>query len=363
MIDKRQIAISKPYVGPEEKAAVMEVLDSGVLAQGPRTAAFEKAFAAAIGTKHAVATSSGTTALHLALLAHGVGPGDEVVTSPFTFIASANSVLFTGAKVVFADIDPVTFNVDPAAVEAAITPRTKAILPVHLYGQPADMDPLVALAKKHGLALVEDAAQAIGAAYKGKRAGSFGTGAFSLYATKNVMSAEGGMVTTDDDAIAELCRTLRQHGMRRRYHHDLLGFNFRMTDLHAAIGLAQLARLDAFSAARQKNARALTEGLHRVKTPVVAPDRTHVFHQYTVRLEGGAEARDRAVERLNERGVGCGVFYPVPAHKQAHLRERGHGAEHLPHAEAAAREVFSLPVHPGLTPEDLAYIVQEVEAL
>ena len=248
------IPISKPYIGEEEKKAVLEVLDSGMLVQGPRVAKFEEKFAAACGTKFAVATSSGTTALHLALLAHGIGPGDEVITTPFTFMASVNSILYTGAKPVFVDIQADSFNIDPEQVERAVTPRTKAILPVHLYGQSCDMDRLMAIAARHQLAVIEDACQAVGAEFHGKRVGGFGTGCFSLYATKNVMSAEGGMITTDDEALAQKCRMLRNHGMQRRYYHDLLGYNFRMTDLNAAIGLAQIERLEAFTAQRQANA-------------------------------------------------------------------------------------------------------------
>lgn len=360
---KRMIPISKPFVGEEEKKAVLEVLDSGMLVQGPRTAALEAAFAKVVGVKHAVATSSGTTALHVALLAHGIGPGDKVITTPFTFIASVNSIVYCGAKPVFADIDEATFNVDPKAIEAAITPKTKAIMPVHLYGSMCDMDAIMAIAKKHKLAVIEDSAQAVGATYKGKQAGSFGTGAFSLYATKNIMSAEGGMITTDDDAIAELSRTIRQHGMRRRYYHDILGFNFRMTDLHAAVGLAQLGRLQDFTDKRRKNASYLNEHLTSVKTPIVPANVGHVWHQYTVRLTGGAERRDKAVAQLNEAGVGCGVFYPVPAHKQTHIVEMGLGKADVPVADKLSAEVFSLPVHPSLSTEDLETIVREVNKL
>ncbi|MDY7042585.1 MAG: DegT/DnrJ/EryC1/StrS family aminotransferase, partial [Chloroflexota bacterium] len=252
------IAIAKPLMGAEEKQAVLAVLDSGMLAQGDRVAEFEEAFAAFCGVKHAIATSSGTTALHVALLAHGIGPGDEVITTPFTFIASANSVLYVGAKPVFVDIDPTTFNLDPAKIEAAITPRTKAILPVHLFGLPCEMPAISVLAKEHGLAVIEDACQAHGADIKGRRAGSFGTGCFSFYPTKNITTAEGGMITTDADDIAEHARLIRSHGMRRRYYHESLGYNFRMTDIHAAIGLAQLPKLESFNERRIANARYLS---------------------------------------------------------------------------------------------------------
>ncbi len=355
------IPISKPFIGDEEKKLVMEVLESGMLAQGPKVALLEERFAALCGVKHAIATTSGTTALHVALLAHGVGPGDEVITTPFTFIASANSILFTGARPVFVDIDPETFNLDPAKIEAAITPRTKAIMPVHLYGYVCEMDAIRAIAEKHNLAIVEDACQAVGATYCGKVAGSFGTGAFSLYATKNVMSGEGGMITTDDDHIAEQCRLIRNHGMKVRYYHEMVGFNFRMSDLHAAIGLAQMDRLKEFTEKRTRNAAYLNENLRTVITPKVKENYGHVWHQYTIRLDGGRN-RDAAVKQLNAAGVGTGIFYPVPAHQQQYMRQLA-GEFHLPVAEALAKEVISLPVHPRLSQADLEKIVTEVNKL
>lgn len=355
------IPISKPYIGEEEKQLVMEVLNSGMLVQGPKVAALETRFAEISNVKHAIATSSGTTALHIALLAHGIGPGDEVITTPFTFIASASSVLFTGAKPVFVDIDEETFNIDPALIEAAITPRTKAILPVHLYGYVCDMDALQAIAEKHNLVIIEDACQAVGATYKDKVAGSFGTGTFSLYATKNVMSGEGGMITTNDDNFAEKCKLLRSHGMKVRYYHDMLGYNFRMTDLHAAIGLAQMERLAPFTEKRRSNARFLSENINSVITPKVKEGYGHVWHQYTIRVDGGRD-RDAAVKKLAEGGVGTGIFYPVPAHQQSYIVEML-GSVHLPVAEKLAKEVISLPVHPQLSQADLETIVAEVNKL
>jgi len=354
------ISIAKPLIGAEEKQAVMDVLDSGMLAQGPRVKAFEEAFAAMCGVKHAVATSSGTTALHVALLAHGIAPGDEVITSAFTFIASANSVLFTGARPVFVDIDPVTFNLDPAKIEAAITPRTKAIMPVHLFGLTCDMAPIMEIAARHHLVVLEDACQSHGAEYQGQRAGSFETGAFSLYPTKNITSAEGGMITTNDDVIAEKCRVIRQHGMRRRYYHDELGFNFRMTDLHAAIGLAQLAKLERFNAARSANAAYLSANLKGVITPAVPTGYRHVFHQYTIRVEDGQ--RDALAQHLTANGVGNMVYYPVPIHQQTfYVNELGYDVR-LPETERAAAEVLSLPVHPALSQADLETIVAAVNS-
>jgi perosamine synthetase len=351
------ISIAKPQIGEEEKGAVLEVLDSGMIAQGPRVKAFERAFAEMCGVKYAVATSSGTTALHVALLANGIGEGDEVITSPFTFIASANSILYTGARPIFIDIDPPTFNLDPTQIEAAITPRTKAILPVHLFGLSCDMDSIMAIAQKHGLKIIEDACQSHGALYKGKRVGSFGTGAFSFYPTKNMTSAEGGMITTDDFKVDEKCRAIRQHGMRRRYYHDELGFNFRMTDIHAAIGLEQIKKLERYNQKRQENAKFFSERLKGVLIPCAADGCEHVYHQYTVRVPGNK--RDALRIHLEERGVGSEIYYPVPVHKQIFYEEMGYNLS-LPEAERAASEVLSLPIHPSLTRSDLETIVDEV---
>ena len=358
MGENQMINIAKPLIGSEEKQAVLEVLDTGIIAQGPRVKAFEEAFAEFCGVKYAIATTSGTTALHLALLANGIGEGDEVITTSFTFIASANSILFVGARPVFVDIDPDTFNLKPELIENAITPRTRAILPVHLYGLSCDMDQIMSIAEKHGLKVIEDACQSHGASFKGKKVGSFGTGTFSLYPTKNMTSAEGGMITTDDEEIAEKCRVLRQHGMRRRYYHDELGFNFRMTDVHAAIGLAQLQKLESFNEARQKNANYLSNNLIGIKVPFVPVNRSHVYHQYTIRA--GGDRRDALREYLMNHGVGSEVYYPVPIHKQSfYQQELGYDLI-LPESELAAMEVLSLPVHPSLTPSDLNTIVSIV---
>jgi perosamine synthetase len=356
------IPIARPLIEEEEKAAVLAVLESGQLAQGPQVAAFEEEFAAFCGVRHAIATSSGTTALHLALLAQRIGPGDEVITSPFTFISSANAILFAGARPVFADIEPDTFNLDPSQVEALVTPRTRAIMPVHLFGHPCDMGALLEIAAARGLVIVEDACQAHGATVNGRRVGSFGTGCFSFYPTKNMTTAEGGMITADDDEVAERARLLRNHGMRQRYYHDFIGYNFRMTDLQAALGRVQLQKLPRRTEQRVANAAYLTErlaGLDGVTPPVVRDGVSHVFHQYTVRLRG---ERDRAREQLRERGVGSEVYYPLPVHRQAFYREMGYDDD-LPLAECASREVLSLPVHPALSHDDLDRIVEEVAAL
>ena len=352
------INMAKPQIGDEEKKAVLEVLDSGIIAQGPRVKAFEEAFAAMCGVKFAAATSSGTTALHTALLAHGIGGGDEVITSAFTFIASANSILYTGARPVFIDIDPATFNLNPALIEAAITPHTKAILPIHLYGLCCDMDAIMAIAKKHGLVVIEDACQSHGAEYKGHKVGSFGTGTFSLYPTKNMTSGEGGMITTNDPVIDEKCRVIRQHGMRKRYYHDELGFNFRMTDIHAAIGLEQLKKLEHFNEIRQANAKFLSTHLEGVTVPAVPEGCKHVYHQYTIRVPGGK--RDGLRTYLQEKGVGSEVYYPVPIHQQTfYVKELGYNID-LPETERAAKEVLSLPVHPALSTADLETIVAAI---
>jgi len=351
------IPMAKPLIGEEEKQAVLQVLDSGILAQGPRVAAFEKAFAEACGVQHAIATSSGTTALQVALLAHGIGEGDEVITSPFTFIASANSVLYVGAKPVFVDIDARTFNLDASQIEAAITPKTKAILPIHLYGLCADMDAIMAIAEKHHLIVIEDACQAHTAKINGKCAGSFGTGTFSLYPTKNMTSAEGGMITSNDDAIAEKCRVLRNHGMRRRYYHDELGYNLRMTDVHAAIGHAQLLKLAKFNQARAKNAAYYDTNLKGVVTPYVPENCEHIYHQYTLRVPHGK--RDGLREFLTKNEIGSEIYYPLPIHQQGFYREML-GEMSFPVAEQAAAEVLSIPVHPSLTQTDLEFVAGKI---
>ena len=362
MIDK-MIPIARPIIDEGEISAVTAVLRSGIIAQGKKVEEFEGAFAEFIGTKYAVAVNSGTAALHIALLTQGIGEGDEVITSPFTFIATANSILFTGAKPIFADIEEDTFNIAPDNIAEKITPRTKAIMPVHLYGQPCDMKKVMRIAQEHGLMVTDDACQAHGAEYEGKRVGSFGTGCFSFYPTKNMTTGEGGMITTNDEDIAQKARMIRSHGQRQRYFHEILGYNYRMTDIAAAIGLCQLGKLEEFSSKRIENAKFLTKGLGGIKgllPPKVRSNVKHVFHQYTVRVsqEFGIP-RDELRQKLMDKGVGTEIYYPLPIHKQPLYQNLGYN-DHLPNSEKAATEVLSLPVHPSLTKKDLEYIVDSL---
>ncbi len=352
------IRLSVPQLGPAEQAAVAEVLASGQLCQGPRVRAFEQAFADWCGARFAVAVSSGTAALHIALLAHGIGPGDEVVTPAFSFVASANCCLYVGARPVFADIRPDTFTLDPEDVVRRMTRRTKGIVAVHLFGQPCDMEALAAIAQDRGLVLVEDACQAHGARDGGRQAGSWGTACYSFYATKNMTTMEGGMITTASSEIAERARMLRDHGSRERYRHELLGYNLRMTDVQAAIGLVQLPKVDAWNDRRRCNAARLTSGLTGVAgitPPAVRSGVEHVFHQYTVR----AADRDDLRQRLRDAGIASDVYYPTPIPAQPLYVRLGYEVE-LPETERACREVLSLPIHPGLSEADIDRIVSVV---
>src|SRR3954470_22007506 len=332
---------------------------SGMLAQGPEVAAFEQEFAEHFGLGRAcVAVNSGTSGLHLGLLAAGIKAGDEVIVPSFTFAATANSVALTGATPVFADIDPATFTLDAEAVEAAVTDRTVGIMPVHLYGQPADMTRLGRLAERRGLQIFEDAAQAHAATWQGQPVGTFGTFAmFSLYPTKNMTSGEGGMVSCATDEVARMVKLLRNQGMQRRYENEVVGFNCRMTDVHAAIGRVQLTKLAGWTKQRQENAAFLDANLRGVVVPPVAPDATPVYHQYTIRVPEDRDGFATALQQ--EYGIGTGVYYPIPNHR---LPSFGLALD-LPETERAAREVLSLPVHPSLTQEDLERIVEAVNAL
>ena len=352
-VDRQFIPVAKPLIGDAEKRAVMKVLDSGQLAMGSRTEAFEKAFAEYVGAKHAIGVNSGTAALIVALQAHGVGPGDEVITTPFSFIATATSIIACGATPVFVDIDPFDLNLDPNQVEDAITDQTKAIMPVHLYGHPARIADIQELCEDNGLALVEDAAQAHGAEHAGRRVGTFGTGCFSFYPTKNMTTGEGGIITTNDDEVARLCRIIRSHGQEVRYKHDYFGLNWRMQDMNAAIGLVQMDYIEDWNEARIANAEKLASLIRTVETPRVRDGDRHVFHQFTVRVP---RDRDGVQKQLQEAGIGSAVHYPIPIHQQPIMRQMGFGEGSFPVAEAAAEHVLSLPVHPSLGPEDVESI-------
>ncbi len=356
------IPAAKPLFGEEERAAVDEVLRSGMVAQGPQVAAFEEEFSAQLlGGRRCQAVSSGTAGLHVGLLACGVGPGDEVIVPSFTFAATANAVALTGAKPVFADIEPGSFCLDAESVRSAITGRTRGVMPVHLYGHPADMAAIGEVAERHGLEIYEDAAQAHGASLEGRRVGTWGRFAmFSLYPTKNMTSGEGGMVACADEEVARMVRLLRNQGMERQYANEVVGLNVRMTDLHAAIGRVQLGKLAGWTAQRQATAAFYDAELRGVVTPPVAPGAVHVYHQYTVRVEAGE--RDRMVAALREEhGVGTGVYYPTPAHRLASLAP--YARAELPETDRAAGEVISLPVHPALTQEDRERVVAAVNAV
>jgi len=353
------IHISKPDIGPAEEEAVLEVLRSGMLAMGKKTAEFESAWAEYCGVKHAILMANGTVASEAILRCLGIGPGDEVITVSFTFNATVSVILQAGARPVFVDIRESDFTMDPDLVEAAITPRTKAIMPVHLYGLMADMELLADIARRHGLALIEDAAQAHGATCGGRKAGQYGPSMFSLYATKNLMTGEGGFATTDQDDLADKLRLYRNHGMRVRYYHDGLGTNFKPTDLAAALGLAQLSRLDERTEQRRRNAARLTQGLRGYLTPREPEGRGHVWHQYTMRFPG---ERDAVVKGLTERGIGTLIYYPVPVHRQAYLQGYVPGAAdlELPVTDRLSEEVLSIPVRPNLTGGELEAIIAAI---
>jgi dTDP-4-amino-4,6-dideoxygalactose transaminase len=349
------IPAAQPIIGDDERAAVDKVLQSGMLAQGSEVKGFEDEFSQIVANRHCIAVNSGTSALHMAFVAAGIRQGDEVIVPSFTFAATANAVRLAGATPVFADIEQDYFNLSPSAVEAAITPRTRAIMPVHLYGHPAAMAELTAICQRHNLLLFEDAAQAHAASLNGIPVGAFGVaGSFSFYPTKNMTSGEGGMVTTGCDHIARQLRLLRNHGMERRYENEVIGFNTRMTDIHASIGRVQLKKLAGWTQTRQQNATFLSNNISGVITPPTADNAVHVFHQYTIRVV--EQDRDRFAEELAKRGVGSGVYYPTPVHR---LPSFGLTTD-LPVTEQVARECLSLPVHPSLTQANLETIVSAV---
>jgi dTDP-4-amino-4,6-dideoxygalactose transaminase len=353
-----------PKIGEEEVQAVVKVLRSGMLTSGlgagPMVTELEKNFAKFAGVKHAVAVNTGTAALHSAIVAVGIKQGDEVILPSFTFVATAEAVVLAGGKPVFADIDAETYNLSPSVAEKLITKNTKAILPVDLYGFSADMKPMREIAEKHNLALVEDAAQAHGATYAGKPAGSFADAAcWSLYASKNITTGEGGVTTTNNDQIAETLRMIRTHGEKAKYASLILGNNYRMSEIQAAIGNVQLEKLPSFLAKRRQNAQQLTKILEkssRLILPCESKDRQHSWYLYTARLVDGMETeRNKIVDELKKKGIGAEVYYVNPVHQMPFYREN-FGSAKLPETDKASKQVFSLPIHPGVTAEQVDYI-------
>lgn len=347
------IPISRPIIGAEEEAAVVEVLRSGMIAGGAKVQAFEEAFADFAGARHAVALNSGTSALVVGLAAAGVGPGDEVIVPSFTFAATANAVAFLGATPVFADIDETTYNLTAALVEPLVTDRTRAVMPVHLFGLPAPIDEIRDLVDSRGIAVYEDAAQAHGATWRGETVGSMGHwAAFSFYPTKNMTTGEGGMVTTDDAELDRRARLVRNQGMEQRYVHEVIGLNERMTDIAAAIGLVQLSHVEAWTEQRRANAAFYGEHLHpALRPPVEVAGARHVYHQYTIRPPD----RGRTMAALDEAEIGYGIYYPIPTHRQAPYAA---GSPSLPVTERIADEVLSIPVRPDLSPGERDRVVE-----
>lgn len=355
------IPIIKPQIGVEEQNKINEVLNSKMLATGKWVNQFETDFANYLDTRYAVATSSGTTALHAIVEALQISAGDKVLTTPFSFIASANAILYCGAVPVFVDIDPQTYNISPTALERAIKQHSdaKAVLVVHIFGLPADMEQINQLAKENNLLLIEDCAQAHGAAYKGKKVGTFGdAAAFSFYPTKNMTSGEGGLVTTANQELAHRVRMLINHGQSKRYHHDILGYNFRMTNIHAAIGIAQLKKLELFNQRRIENAKYYYKNINNSKVilPYKPAECTHVYHQFTLQVK----ERERFIDHLQQWGIGCAVHYPIPIPRQKLYLEKFSYTENWPVTENLCRCCVSIPVHPGLTLEQRQYIVEGV---
>lgn len=350
------IPVAKPEIGKAERKAVDRVMRSGLLAQGSEVSSFEKEFSKFVEDRECVAVNSGTSALHIALLSLGIGKGDEVIVPSFTFAATANSVALTGATPVFVDIDPITFCIDPIEIVRAITPKTKAIQVVHLYGLAADMPAIMKIAKKHKLLVIEDAAQAHLASIDAKPVGTFGdAAAFSFYPTKNMTSGEGGMIVFKDSSSARTARLYRNQGMEKRYENEIVGFNLRMTDIHAAIGRVQLSKLAEKTQRRQENATFLSKGIaNSVEVPFVPLGFSHVFHQYTIKVQGD---RDSFASKLADLGVGSGVYYPIPVHELPAFNKK----KVLANTSLICKQVLSLPVHPLLSKKDLKSIVAAVK--
>jgi perosamine synthetase len=362
------IPINLPKIGEEEVQAVVKVMRSGYLTSGlgtgPVVTEFEKAFASYAQAKHAIAVNTGTAALHAAVAAVGVKAGDEVILPSFTFVATAEAVVLAGGKPVFADIDPETYNLDPQAVAKAVTKKTKAILPVDLYGLSADMEPIKEVALKFDCAIVEDAAQAHGLTYLDKPAGAFADAAcWSMYASKNITTGEGGVITTNDDKVAEVARMVRTHGEKAKYASEMLGTNYRMSEIQAAIGVEQLKKLPVFVAKRRENAEHLTEILcksNMLCLPHEFEGDKHSWYLYTARLyHGTEEGRNKLLDGLHQNGIGAEAYYVHPVHTMPYYRST-FGSSILPATEEAAKQVFSLPIHPGVTSDQVEFIGKTV---
>jgi len=359
------VSLQRQYedIGEELERQVLRVLRSCAYVGGPDVEALEAEFAAYCGSEFGVSVNSGTAALHVALLALGVGPGDEVITASHTFVATVEAIVMVGATPVYVDIDPATYNLDPGGLDKAITQRTRAILPVHLYGHPADMNAIMAIAERSGIAVVEDACQAHGATYRGRRTGSFGAvGCFSFYPSKNLGAAgEGGIAVTDNPDLALHMRQLRDHGQRSRYHHDVLGFNYRLPTIQAAVLRTKLARLDEWNERRRTVAswyNSLLSDVNGITLPVQTTDAAHVYYVYVIR----APRRDELAAYLDSQGITTQVYFPVPVHLQPPYEEYGGGAGSLSHTEAAAHEVLALPLYPELTRDEVEYVCRCVGA-
>lgn len=358
------IPVGRPVLGKEEEKAVIEVIRSGMLAQGTKVEQLEKDFAKKVGAKYAVATSNGTTALHLALIAAGIKEGDEVITTPFTFAATGNAIVYTGAKPVFADICEDDYNIDPRSIEKLVTSKTKAILPVHLYGQAARMTEIMKIARKRNLVVIEDACQSHMAQLGKKKVGTFGlSGAFSMYPTKNMTTGEGGMVTTNSKKMADTLKLLRNHGMEHRYHHDIIGYNFRMTDIGAAIGIEQLKKLAGFTSRRRDIASHYTKALKDIPgivTPTELKGNKHVYHQYTIRVTADfGWTRDELMAELAKNNIGSAIFYPVPLYRQKAYKGIGRKGV-CKVTEKVTKEVLSLPIHPALKDNEQKKIIKTI---
>ncbi len=364
-----KIRIAQPHIDDSDIEYIVDILRRGLLAHGKIVEEFEREFSRYLGVQHVVAVANGTIALELALRAHGVGLGDEVIVPSYTFIATSNTVVFTGAKPVFCDVEWDTFNIDPKCVESKISRRTKAIIPVHLFGHPADMDPILKIAKENNIVVIEDAAQAHGARYRGRVTGSLAdSAAFSFYATKNISMGEGGAVATGNSEVAEKIRLYRNHGQKERYIHVKLGGNYRITSIQAALGITQLRKLDELNRRRRKNAEYLNRYLGKlgwIETPVEKDWAYHVYHQYVVKVVSDAPvSRDELYARLREAGVEAMIYYPLPLNMQPVYREMGiHDEKCCPTAMELSKRSLAIPVHPGLSTKDLEYIVEIFEKI